>query len=61
MPAHELVASAIAEDSVPIVVYQALAFDGHHYYLIQGRVGAGEKDRYLEQFRQIARSLSVGK
>lgn len=58
MPAHELLASATAENSPLVVVYQVVAFDGHHYYLIQGRVGAGLQDRYLEQFRTVARSLS---
>jgi len=61
MPGYELVASATAEGSTPVVVYQALAYDGQQYFLIQGRVGVGEKDRYLEQFRQITRSLSVKK
>jgi len=59
MPAHELVASATAEPSVPVVVYQMVAFDGHHYFLIQGRVGVDMRDRYLDQFREVARSLST--
>lgn len=61
MPGYELVASATAEGSTPVAVYQALAYDGQQYFLIQGRVGVGEKGRYLEQFRQIARSLSIKK
>jgi hypothetical protein len=59
MPAYELVASAVAEGPVPVTVYQVVAYDGHHYFLIQGRVGVDAKDRYIEQFRQVARSLSV--
>jgi hypothetical protein len=59
MPGHELIASAIAEGAVPVVVYQVLAFDGRHYFLIQGRVGEDMRDEYLDQFRAVARSLSV--
>lgn len=59
MPAHELVALATAEQSVPVVVHQVVVFDGRHYFVVQGRVGVGEQDRYLGQFRDIARSLSV--
>lgn len=58
MPAYELVASAVAEGSVPVAVYQVVAFDGHHYFLVQGRVGVGDRDRFLEQFRRIAHSLT---
>jgi hypothetical protein len=58
LPAHELIAYATAEGSVAVAVYQALAFDGHHYYLIQGRVGLDREAEYLEQFRAVARSLS---
>ena len=61
MPAYELVAAAVAEGSVSVAVYQAVAYDGRHYFLIQGRVGVDAKDRYIEQFRQVARSLSVGR
>ncbi len=59
MPAYELVALATAETTVPVVVHQVVIFDGLHYFVIQGRVGIDEKDRYLNQFREIARSLSL--
>ena len=59
MPAYELVAFATAESTVPVVLHQVVIFDGHHYFVIQGRVGTDEKDRYLDQFREIARSLSL--
>lgn len=59
MPAYELVALATAETTVPVVVHQVVIFEGRHYFVIQGRVGIGEKDRYLDQFREIARSLSL--
>jgi hypothetical protein len=58
MPAHELVAAARgARDATPVTVYQALAYDGADYYLIQGFVGPGLEERFLPQFREIARSL----
>lgn len=59
MPAHELVAHATAEGTVPVIVYQAVAFDGRHYFVIQGRVGARRMDPFLNQFREVARSLTV--
>lgn len=64
MPAYELVATAIAEPSLPpvvvLVVYQVVVVDEPPaIFLIQARVGADQRDRYLDQFREIARSLTV--
>lgn len=58
MPAHELIALATAENSVAVVVHQVIAFDGNHYFVTHGRVGVDQQKRYLDQFREIARSLS---
>lgn len=57
MPAFELVAVAEGTDGLPISVYQAIAYDGHHYYVIQGFVGIKKEGYYLPQFFKIARSL----
>lgn len=59
MPAYELVADALDENAVPVVVYQVVALEGRYYYIIQGWVGAGLQNQYVEQFRTIARSLAV--
>jgi hypothetical protein len=57
MPAHELTASAKSTDGFAIVIYQAIAYDGLHYYVLQGLVGPSLESRYMPQFRSIARSL----
>lgn len=59
MPAYEIIAYAKTNESVEVVVYQVVAFDGSRYFMMQGRAGADVYERYLDQFREVARSFSL--
>jgi hypothetical protein len=55
MPAFELVADAFDDASQQaITLFQTVAIDGSRYYLVQGRVAAGEADRFVPEFRTLA-------
>ena len=58
MPAHELIASGRSRGR-DVVIYQAMAFDGSLYYVLQGFVDASRADRFLPQFRMLAASFVV--
>lgn len=58
LPAYELTADAVDPDSgTPLRVYQLVVADGGRYYLVQAMVGATRAERFLPQFRRVARSL----
>lgn len=60
LPAYELTASAKDETSgFPLVIYQLVVPNGNSYYLMQGLVGTPIADKYLKEFRDVARSLTV--
>ena len=40
-----------------MTVYQALAYDGADYFVLQGFVGPELEGEFLPQFRAVARSL----
>jgi hypothetical protein len=58
MPAHELVAQAIdGRNGASVIVYQALAYDGVTYFLLQGFSPQKGSDVYIPEFRSVAESL----
>lgn len=58
--AYELVADAKDEKSdTAVVVYQTIVLGKERYYLMQGLVGASQRDQYLAEFRWIASTLKV--
>lgn len=55
---YEMVADARDTDlRVPVVMYQVVLFSDSRYYLMQGFTPPGEKEKNLQAFREIARSL----
>lgn len=46
-----------AKTGAPLTVYQAVLFDGDHYFLMQGMVGADEQRTYLPVFKTLARTF----
>jgi hypothetical protein len=58
LPAYELQASARDRISrAPLRVYQLLIADGRRYFLVQGLIGPSQAERFVPQFREVARSL----
>lgn len=55
---YELIADArMAEADLPLVVYQVVIPDGNAYTILQAQVAADRAERFLPQFRQMARTL----
>jgi hypothetical protein len=55
---YEIVADAQDSSSdTPITVYQVMLFDHKSYILIQGIVGTNLRDKYLSEFKSMARSF----
>ena len=46
--------------STPITLYHVMLFDDRSYYILQGRVGQDEEDRYLPMFKDMAASFKRG-
>jgi hypothetical protein len=46
-----------AQSETPLVVYQAILFDGTSYIVMQGLVGRELRDQYLPEFKAMTRSL----
>jgi hypothetical protein len=60
LPGHEIVArGADFEQLVPLVLYQRLALDAdaERFYVVQGFASYDERERYLPEFRALARSF----
>ncbi len=58
MPAHELVAKGVdGRNGAIVIVYQAIAYDGATYFLLQGFSPQKGSDVYVPEFRTIAESL----
>lgn len=59
MPAHELVAQGVdVRSGASIIVYQAIAYNGALYFLLQGFSPQKGSDVYVPEFRSIAESLT---
>jgi hypothetical protein len=55
---YEIIADAKDTTSdTPITVYQVMLFDNKSYILIQGIVGTKIRDKYLLEFKAMARSF----
>lgn len=46
-----------AKTGAGLVIYQVMLFDQGSYYLLQGRVGAEQRDEFLPEFKAMARSF----
>lgn len=56
--AYEMIADAVeARSRAPLKVYQVIIAEGGHYMLVQGYVGADRAERFIPQFKSIARSV----
>jgi hypothetical protein len=55
MPAFELVADAVDDSNdEALTLVQTLLLDSGRYYLVQGRVGRTDADRFIPEFRAVA-------
>lgn len=58
LDAFEIVAHGQAFEGLsPLVVYQVLALDGDSYYVVQAFAARQDEQRYLAEFRQVAKSF----
>ncbi len=58
LPAYEIVArGADFERLAPLLLYQMLALDGEHFYVLQGFVALAEEALYLPEFRAVVTSF----
>ncbi len=51
---------ALAKDkqtSSPMALYQMMLFDGHHYYIMVGAVGANDTQGYSKRFKKTAQTF----
>lgn len=55
---YEIVASGNdSASNAPVVIYQVLLFDEKNYFVMQGLAGVKAKDKFLPEFKKIARSF----
>ncbi len=55
---YEILASGKdAKEGFPVFIYQVMLFGESDYFIIQGLVGAGEREKYLPLFKKSAESF----
>lgn len=59
LPAYEIVASGLSPGRGRVVIYQAYVSNRNHCFSLRGTVSEELRDPYVDEFRAVAKSLSV--